>query len=76
MNLTYSMAKSSDRQRPLFRHPFAIKVEVVVLVLCFDSKAVVFDDIFSIYNHLGREKSFKLNFLLFYSEISKAAIAE
>jgi hypothetical protein len=51
------MVKSSDRQRPLFCNPFAIKVEVVVLVLCFDNKAVVFDDIFSIYNQLGLEVS-------------------
>lgn len=53
MNLTQSTAKSSDRNRPKFRQLIAIKVEVVVLALCFDYKAVVFDDIFGIYNQLG-----------------------
>lgn len=69
-------AKPFDRQRPLFSDPLAIKVEVVVLVLCFDNKAVVFDDIFSIHNKRGWEVSFKLDLLLFYSEINKAAVAE
>lgn len=76
MNLTQSPAKSSDRHRPKFRHLIAIKVEVVVLTLCFNYKAVVFDDIFGIYNQLGSKVSLKFNFLLFYSEISKAAVAE
>ena len=53
MNLTQSTAKSSDLHRPKFRHLIAIKVEVVVLTLCFNYKAVVFDDIFGIYNQLG-----------------------